>query len=77
MTQVLCYTIYLTRLMFIIYQHLSHKADYSVSDTLTPTHERNVHDMYSVLRRNGFKRRNVKVFYANGMRDGIQGEKRE
>ena len=45
----------------------------NILDTLTPVHGRNVVEMYGMLRDNGFKRRNIKVFYASGMREGITG----
>ena len=42
--------------------------------TITSTYRRNTLAMYRLFRDNGFKRKNIKVFYANGMRDGIQGK---
>ena len=38
-----------------------------------PRHKRNVRDVYHMLRSNGFKRRNIKIFFANGA-EGIECE---
>ena len=39
-----------------------------------PRHKENIKDMYHLLREHGFKRRNIKIFFANGMEGGMQGK---
>lgn len=36
-------------------------------------HKQNILNFYHMLRKNGFKRDNIKVFFANGLEKGIQG----
>jgi len=37
-------------------------------------HSENIVNMYQLLRRNGFQQSSIKIFFANGMHRGIQGE---
>ena len=39
-----------------------------------PRHVTNIRDVYGMLRGHGFKRKNIKVFFANGIDGGIAGE---
>lgn len=42
--------------------------------TSVPRHADNIGNMYQLLRRNGFQESSIKIFFANGMHRGIQGE---